>query len=337
MRVDPISVVEAAYQLQRSDGEWLAGILDGFRSEFDTTDGAIALLMEATQPFPAPPQISAVGQRDFSPRALERVPRALQAASSSMELAAQLAWGGPVSTLFKTAGELSADAFGGMDAIYVLAGDPSSLHCALAAASGEALELSRAQAFTWSRIAAHIAGAHRLRRRLGSDSAPIEAVLSPSGKVEYAEGVARSGKAQEALRYAAVQADTARGRARHRAPEVALGLWHALIAGRWTLVDQFERDGRRYLVARRNEPSTRPHAVMSEQERRVLLLAALGHSNKLIAYELGIPLSTVAARLKRALAKTGIKTRNQLVQFLAGTLPQVDQDGPADSGTTILT
>jgi hypothetical protein len=43
--------------------------------------------------------------------------------------------------------------------------------------------------------------------------------------------------------------DLARGRMSKRNPERALQLWRALVDGRWSLVDSFETDGRRYVVA----------------------------------------------------------------------------------------
>ena len=59
------------------------------------------------------------------------------------------------------------------------------------------------------------------------------------------------------------------------------------VSARWTLVDRYERDGRRYIVAREGAARTRGAAALSERERQVVALASLGRSNKLIAYELG--------------------------------------------------
>jgi len=60
---------------------------------------------------------------------------------------------------------------------------------------------------------------------------------------------------------------------------------------------------------------------LSERERQAVSLAALGQSNKLIAYELGVSLSTVSAYLARAAAKLGVSTRVGLVQALGRTPP----------------
>ncbi len=47
-----------------------------------------------------------------------------------------------------------------------------------------------------------------------------------------------------------------------------------------------------------------------------MLGAALGHSNKLIGYEEGLPESTVATRLAGAMEKLGISTRAELISLL---------------------
>jgi hypothetical protein len=52
---------------------------------------------------------------------------------------------------------------------------------------------------------------------------------------------------------AAKAIDRARSRARSNEDE-ALELWQGLVAGRWSLVEQFDSDGRRFLVARKNDP-----------------------------------------------------------------------------------
>jgi FixJ family two-component response regulator len=76
-------------------------------------------------------------------------------------------------------------------------------------------------------------------------------------------------------------------------PEAALALWAGLVAGRWSLADCFERDGRRFIVARRN--GTNPHGpqALTRHERQVLSHRLQGDSLKVTAYALGIAESTV--------------------------------------------
>ncbi|HUS29381.1 MAG TPA: helix-turn-helix transcriptional regulator [Kofleriaceae bacterium] len=180
----------------------------------------------------------------------------------------------------------------------------------------------------WAKVAAHVAAGHRLRDRLASatgtgakttaarTSEAFDAVLTPSGKLEHAEGETKHGSTREALRTAVQRQERARGRARREDPEAATTMWTALVAGRWSLVDHFESGGRRYIVARRNEHGGPDPRALGARERDVAQLAALGKSNKLIAYELGIAESTVASHLSSAMRKLGVKTRVELLRML---------------------
>jgi DNA-binding NarL/FixJ family response regulator len=91
-----------------------------------------------------------------------------------------------------------------------------------------------------------------------------------------------------------------------------------LVEGRWTLLEHFDRGGRRYLVARRNEPRVRGTLALSPREEQVAGYAALGHPVKLIAYELGLSSSTVSEHLQSAMHKLGIETRAELAKVWAG-------------------
>jgi DNA-binding NarL/FixJ family response regulator len=82
---------------------------------------------------------------------------------------------------------------------------------------------------------------------------------------------------------------------------------------RWTLVDQYESDGNRYVLARENTPATLGPVRLSRREQQVVSMAALGNTNKVIAYELGLAHSTVRVLMARASAKLGAPTRSVLV------------------------
>jgi DNA-binding CsgD family transcriptional regulator len=53
--------------------------------------------------------------------------------------------------------------------------------------------------------------------------------------------------------------------------------------------------------------------ALSKRERDVVLLAALGRQNKVIAYELGLAYSTVTTLLARAAKKLGARSRTELL------------------------
>ena len=79
----------------------------------------------------------------------------------------------------------------------------------------------------------------------------------------------------------------------------------SLKSERWTLIGVYERDGKRFAIARSNDVRLPQPAALSPRERQALGVALLGDSNKLIAYELGISASTVGVLLHRAAQSLG--------------------------------
>jgi DNA-binding CsgD family transcriptional regulator len=168
----------------------------------------------------------------------------------------------------------------------------------------------------WSRVAAHFAAAHRLRTRLTAAELQradgADAVLTASGRVEHATGEATLTDARARLAEGVRMLDRARGKLRRDDPDLALAEWRALLAARWTLIEHFESDGKRYVLARRNAAVPSGLDALTARERQALGFAQLGHSNKLTAYEMGISASTVAVLLYRAAKKLGCE-RDELV------------------------
>ena len=167
-----------------------------------------------------------------------------------------------------------------------------------------------------SRVAAHTVAALRIRRRLHSVPervADADAVLTSDGEVTHAVGDARLADARESLRRAARALDRARGKLRRENAERAISDWKVLVDNRWSLLDHFERDGKRYLLACGNAPAAPPGDLLTPRERQIVLLAARGHSNKLIGYELGIATSTVGVLLGRAAERLGVRSRKALL------------------------
>ena len=72
--------------------------------------------------------------------------------------------------------------------------------------------------------------------------------------------------------------------------ELATRRWKPLVASRWALIDEFDTDGRRFVVAVENAPPTcAARRDLSLREHQVMTQAHLGHIDKVIAYELGLP------------------------------------------------
>jgi DNA-binding CsgD family transcriptional regulator len=158
-------------------------------------------------------------------------------------------------------------------------------------------------------VGAHLVAAFRVRRQfadrlIATEMAPNpDAVLRPDGRLEHAEGAAKPNLARDSLQRAVVAYDRARGSLRRRDPDEAVAIWQALVAGRWSLVDHFDTDGRRFVVAHRNDAIPPDGRALTLRERQVLAYAAIGHSNKQIAYDLGLATSTVGWHLARARSK----------------------------------
>lgn len=95
--------------------------------------------------------------------------------------------------------------------------------------------------------------------------------------------------------------------------------WKGAVAARWTLLNVSESGGEVYLIARRNR--RRPETVggLTERESQVVACAAMGHHNKLIAYNLGIAHSTVRVLIARAAARLGARSRCELVRSYGRT------------------
>ncbi len=202
--------------------------------------------------------------------------------------------------------------------------DPSGIGCLLTLGTRER-EFSPPphELAIYERVAQHIATAFRCRRLLGLSKVPrssapesvpsaAEAIIDAEGRVIHAEGKAAGKAARERIRVAAQSLTALRTKAR-QSGRAALDVWHPLVDARWTLVDSFEENGRRYVVARENQARAAGFDVLTDRERQVVLHAALGFTNKEIAYTLGISDSTVRVLVARAAGKMGVRSRAELL------------------------
>jgi DNA-binding CsgD family transcriptional regulator len=122
-------------------------------------------------------------------------------------------------------------------------------------------------------------------------------------------------EALQALREAAIRIDKSRAEGcREEHTDAALAEWWALVRGRWSMVDRFDTDERRYVLALPNPPMVPNPRGLTEQEQQVTAFAALGDSHKLIAYRLGLSRSRVSHLLTSGMRKLGVKTQAQLVE-----------------------
>lgn len=177
----------------------------------------------------------------------------------------------------------------------------------------------------YRRLSSHLAAAFRVRRQLGvsqlggdverkpsSRLDGAEAVIDVNGRIVHAVGPAKSKLAQERIRSSAASIEAVRAK-KSTAGRSGLEHWHPLTSARWTLVDNFEENGRRYLVARENQAQAEGLGMLTDRERQIALHAALGLSNKQIAYALGISDTTVRVLMARAAKRLGMRTRRELL------------------------
>jgi DNA-binding CsgD family transcriptional regulator len=320
---DLVRILEAAYHVDLDEDAWLLGVALAVQPALDCGQGVIGWYYDAT----VPGELRTHGFLGLGAekRTLERlrgnqgsVPKGRVPAGIPISFVSHAfgaaCWRELISYNVRHTFQV------GWKGVHVFnAADPTGYGCMLGAAGAK--KQSIWGTVVWGRLAAHIAAGLRIRRRLQKLSgrwaqvSDGEAVLTPDGKIEHAEGPAKETRARSALRRAALAADRARGPLRRTDPAQAITVWQGLVDGRWTLLDHFEKSGRRYLVAHRNDPRMQSPRALTLRERQVLAYAALGHSTKLIAYELGLSVGAASAYLAGAMRKIGLRSRVQLVNL----------------------
>jgi DNA-binding CsgD family transcriptional regulator len=202
------------------------------------------------------------------------------------------------------------------DFLGILAIDSERRGVVVTGAYDRVFTLDRADRRRWTLVAVHLATAARLHRALEASQSAPAAVLTPAGRIAHAEGDATSRTARETLRDRVIAIDRARGRLRRSDPNAALETWKGLVSGRWSLVDRFESDGRRYVVAHRNEPVPARLLSLTLRERQAVGRLLAGHSSKVAAYALGVSPSAISAALRSAMQKLNVRSPAQLLHRL---------------------
>lgn len=316
-RRDTVGLLEAIYAIEQEELPWFDGVVKAVRPLLDEGQGVFGHIFDA-RTYP----IRLWGMRaegtPISPIQIER------AIFSADERYAEHMWrrrscvlASEVPTFNEQPGPrkyLYPKRIA--DGLVINAYDPAGFGCFLGAFRPKVEKLHAKERGRWLRIAAHLAAAYRLRRKLDAgrsgETAPIEAVFTPAGKVEHLETNVISSRA--VLKDAVVAIDRARSaKARAWDPSRTLGQWEALVKARWTLLDSFESDGKRYVVARSNEPHDPPIEELTPRERQVLAYAAMSNTDKLTAYELGLAPSTVRVLMARAIRRLGVRSRAEAV------------------------
>ena len=231
------------------------------------------------------------------------------------------------------------EALGCGDLLGISASDPNGVGVHINAPLPEASRLTPRVRERWQMVGAHIASAFRLRqglKTLAADSRRAhtdlprnaEAVLDLEDfRIVGQAGRAEGNRVLKTLRGAARSVDQARGALRGDDPQKALEIWKALIGGRWTMVDWFDTDGRRFVLAIPNSPELGDPRGLTEQESQVVNYLLLGDTSKVAAYRLGISPSRVSGLLNSAMRKLGVSTKAQMIEKLSPFVPQETPDG----------
>ncbi len=322
-----IDVVETAYQLQPSDEEWLRSLLHRLQPLLNAKRGVSGFFFDTRQPgqalrFTRPVVVDGPRGAGLAlSAALTLLPKPMvdQAFKTPATIAsASQSFGlGPALDQHPLVRRFGHP-FGFHDMVGFKVHDSTGDGLLVIAAQSQVTSVPAREASPWSLCAAHVGAALRLRRALTQGALPApEAVLETNGATAHAEPPAHSADARSALRAAVLARERALGPLRRKGPHQALELWQALVAGRWSLVEHFDTDGHRYLIARKNDPAVRDPRGLSLRERQVVAYLALGHSRKLTGYELGLAPSTVTKHLSSAMRKLGARTFAELLQTVS--------------------
>jgi len=339
-----IDLTEAVYRLDMEDAAWVPHLLEVAAPLLDQGLGVGAATYTVD---PQSPEMFVHQKFTYGgvPDLQARVDRV--AAEWPREAYVELMRPGLVSTLSDIASEqpemlesYERHVDGVRDVLGITAVDPNGLGLLLAAMLPERATLKGRARVTWKMLGAHLAAGHRLRRAMAerassvsddgakeSSDLPLQAeaiIDSSTQSLKEAFGPARDREAAAGLREAAIQIDRARGAPRRDDPAAALKLWKGLTEGRWSLVDWFDSDDRRYILALPNAPTVTDPRGLTERESLVATYAMHGDTATLIGYRLGLSKASVSSTLKRVMKKLGVRTQAQLIERFRAFEPSME-------------
>ena len=339
-----IETVESAYRLDGTETEWLDAVLAALRPDLDTGCGVYGFTGNDALPnLDASP---AFAQRELDPGYAARLVEVNRDAPPEVGdlLKRQLVTcGGVIETLGPSHPIVKSylrimKPIGVTDGFSLFAQDAQGGNVTLAAPSRNAVSIAPRVRGIWRRVGLHVASSLRLRRKLETQATVRDALLDPSGKVQDAtKSVASDRSARAALVRAVAEMEKARSGAMRASPDRALALWQGLVAGEWSLVDHWERGGRRYLAAYRNRPELRDPRALTGTECATLKYLALGASNKDICFALGLPPGTVSSAVTKVMKKLGVKRRVDLTLLADPSRMERLDLGVADEEVGVLT
>ena len=340
-----IDFVEAAYDLRSEGDRWLSQLIEAGVPILDHGLGVFALTLWRPAK-PGPVVIDQLHLEQGRPHLADHLARL------SGELDMERLWPLTRSGIPKTLSEATQDHDPAVfreimrhfdfakDGLGLSAADPDGRGVYLILPLPKVVSLTPKERERWQMLAAHFGAGYRLRRAAAATAKKpradlphgAEALIDPTQfRVTEAHGSAKSRDARDALRDAARRVDRARGRMRERQPGKALELWRALVRGRWSTIDWFDSDGRRFVLCVPNEPHVTDPRGLSEREYQVVAYAAAGQTNKLIGYHLGLSKGRISGLLSSAMRKLGAQNRAQLINKFRDFSGTVNTEAPPPS------
>ncbi len=308
-----LEIIEAIYREEKSERAWIDGILEAAKPVIDEGLGVVGFPFElGPNGFNVPFSRVVAAGKGLGPGLMRAVTATIRDDDRVQKsYRAVLCATGSEENHLDRKGFTLMRPLGVEDSIGIVGVSTAGGGVCLVSLLPQITKLRPAVRARLSRVAAHLGVGQRYRQLLKKNNR--EAIFSANAKLLHAEGDATTREARATLTRAVVALDRARGKQRRTDPDGALEAWKGLVDARWSLVDEFETDGKRFIVARENEPISPPLPALSKRERQIVGYLAIGHTSKLIAYELGISDATVRVLLHRAMQKVKVTSRKDLV------------------------
>lgn len=318
-------MVEASYNLEGNDSQWLKGLLGHVSKILNRGSEPVGWTFHCT-----PTTFKLGSFSEGTSKALTYAARMSHALSTEKSLDLTYRTG----VVIATASELVFPRLPDMHKMFfnLLKGrmeDLLVINCQSGMGSGVSIGMLLKQTSQvtvherrrWPQAAAHIGAAVRLRGKIAQlssiDSPEVEAILDSGGTLHHARSPAKDQDVRENLRAIVRRIERTRTHTGRADPDEALSNWEGLVNGRWSIVDRFDTDGRRFIVAIKNDPAHPDLRGLTPRERQVAEYVGLGCASKEIAYTLGLSETAITNCTARVQSKLGIHSRAELVAFFA--------------------
>ncbi|MBW1755849.1 MAG: helix-turn-helix transcriptional regulator [Deltaproteobacteria bacterium] len=317
-----LRVVDAAYDLESHPEPWLRGLLESGEEVLDQGLGCAAVAVAGLTGSGEPLVSRVVTHGDATDSLALRLARA----SRSVQVDRALTVSGGSTSVVRTLSAVSSEAphlhhavrhrVGCKDVLCLLAVDSELYGVLLLSPAPGRISLSATAEKRWRTLASHIGAADRLRRALGRSNQerliPLTS-LPRELKAEIPSDTLASAPSGLSLRDAAAHVDSESRRGPKGQTTQALEVLRGLVDGELSMIDWFVRNGRRFALARRSDPSLGDPRALTAKEQQVVIRTARGESRKLVAYHMGISRSRVSKLLGPAMRKLCVKNQAELV------------------------